>query len=73
MRDLESGCDVKISVTCFISYINNFIIFKFLGLEYGKINTKIESLAFFHQRWDQWRRQPQKSGGSEQCFCAGKQ
>ena len=26
--------------------MNNFIIFEFLGLEYGKIDTKTESVAF---------------------------
>ena len=26
-------------------YINNFTIFEFLGLEYGKIDTKIKSVA----------------------------
>ena len=25
--------------------MNNFIIFKFFGLEYGKIDTRIESVA----------------------------
>ena len=29
-----------------MSVINNFIIFEFLGFEYGKIDTKIESVIF---------------------------
>ena len=34
-------------------YIDKFIILEFLGLEYGKIDTKIESVAFLSPEiWD---------------------